>query len=253
MKPCQADIVRKNVRTRVRTRIFLLFFFATVLLSTVPAFSQRGTLDLNVGQTSDQFGAIPAATSPLVDINGELTIKMPNLKKGGASIVAGGEIRVPIDATDHAKEIALYGGLAWTFHQNLSIGVDAQVRKIYMPSQTVDGETFVRNNMELFQLPIVIKYKFGPERRAFLEARGEPEFTPHFKGVPLSTLGIPNPSFDHGYTVRASAGYNFGQWWYVKASAETRYFKFLTNTTGNPNGLYNWKSNIVTGGIGVRF
>jgi hypothetical protein len=53
--------------------------------------------------------------------------------------------------------------------------------------------------------------------------------------------------------VRASAGYNFGQWWYVKASAETRYFKFLTNTTGNPNGLYNWKSNIVTGGVGVRF
>jgi len=239
MKPCKAEIVRIG--------LFLLF-----LLATVPAYCQRGTFDLNVGQTRDQFSNIPVTTSPLIDVNGEVTVKKPNPKKGGPSIVAGGEIRVPIDTNNHAKELAVYGGVAFVIHNNLSIGVDAEVRKIYMPAAVLDNQTFVRNNMELLQLPVVIKYKFGPERRVFLEARGEPEFTPHFKTVPLDTPGLPNPGLDHGYTVRGTVGYNFGQWWYVKASFETRYFRFL-ETAGNPSGLYNWKSNFATGGIGVRF
>ena len=243
MKPGKADPVRTH-----------LFFLAVSLLflslATVPAYCQRGTLDLNVGQVSDKFGDQPVVTSAILDVNGEFTVKKPSAKNGGPSIVAGGEIRVPSDA-GHAKEFAVYGGLVFAIH-NFSIGVDAEVRKILMPTAFVDGQVLNRDNMELFELPLTIKYKFGPEKRAFIEATGEPEFTPRFKVSPLSRVILPNPNLDHGYALRGSVGYNFGPHWYAKGSYETRYFKFAENV-GNPSSLYNWKSNMITGGVGVRF
>ena len=238
MKLCKAAIVRLG--------LFLLF-----LLATVPAFCQRGTLDLNVGQVSDTFGAQPTVTGSILDLNGEVTVIKPSAKTGRPAIVAGGEVRVPTDSTNHAKEFAVYGGVVFGSH-NFSIGVNAEVRKILMPTAFVNGQVLNRDNLELLQLPLVIKYKFGPGKRAFLEARGEPEFTPHYKVSPLAKVDLPNPSFDYGYTVRGSVGYTFGQWWYVKGSYETRYFKFESNQ-GNPTNLYNWKSNLITGGVGVRF
>ena len=39
----------------------------------------------------------------------------------------------------------------------------------------------------------------------------------------------------------------------IRADAyETRYFKFAP-TEGNPNNLYNWKSNVISGGVGLIF
>ena len=61
----------------------------------------------------------------------------------------------------------------------------------------------------------------------------------------------PHPNLDHGYFVRGSAGYNFGKW-YAKATYENRYFRFLNNQN-NPNGLYNWRSNLISGGVGFVF
>lgn len=238
MKPCTADLVR--------TGLFLLF-----LLATVPAYCQRGTLDLNVGQTSDKFGALATVTGAALDLNGELTVIKPSAKNGGPSIVAGGEVRVPTDTANHAKEFAVYGGVAFGV-RNLSIGVNAEVRKILMPAAFVNGQVLNRDNMELLELPLVIKYKFGPDKRAFVEVQGAPEFTPRFKVSPLSKVILPKPSFDHGYTLRGSVGYAFGKWWYVKGTYESRYFKFAENL-GNPSSLYNWKSNLVTGGVGVTF
>jgi hypothetical protein len=238
MKLCKAAIVRIGLG--------LLF-----LLATLPAYSQRGALDLNVGQVSDQFGAQPKVTSPVLDLNGEVAVIKPSAKNGVPSIVAGGEVRIPTDSTNHAKEFALFGGVLFG-SQNLSIGVNAQVRKILMPTAFVNGQVLNRDNMELLQLPLVIKYKFGPGRRAFFEAQGEPEFTPHFKVSPLSKVILPNPSFDHGYTIRGSVGCTFGRLWYVKGTYETRYFKFAAGQ-GNPTSLYNWKSTLVTGGVGVMF
>jgi hypothetical protein len=238
MKLCKAAIVRIGLG--------LLF-----LLATLPAYSQRGTLDLNVGQVSDQFGSQPKVTSALLDLNGELTVIKPSAKNGGPSIVAGGEVRVPTDSTNHGKEFAVFGGVLFGSH-NLSIGVNAQVRKILMPTAFVNGQVLNRDNLELLQLPLVIKYKFGPGSRAFFEAQGEPEFTPHYKVSPLAKVILPNPSFDHGYTIRGSVGYAFGRLWYVKGTYETRYFKFAAGQ-GNPTSLYNWKSNLITGGVGVTF
>jgi hypothetical protein len=51
--------------------------------------------------------------------------------------------------------------------------------------------------------------------------------------------------------VRGTVGYVLGRW-YVKASYENRYFKFAPNQN-NPNGLYNWHSNLISGGVGVAF
>jgi hypothetical protein len=238
MKPGKADFVRIG--------LFLLFS-----LATVPAYSQRGNVGIDVGQVSDQFAAFSPVTAGLLDVNGELTIKQPS-KNGGPAIVAGGEVRVPSDSNDHAREWAFYGGLAFAVHGNWSIGVDGQIRRIYMPVATVGGQIFPRNNMELFQLPLVVKYKFGPAKRAFFEARGEPEFTPHFRTAVSTEVPLPNPGFDHGYTLRGSVGYTFNKWYYVRGSYETRYFKFAP-TEGNPNNLYNWKSNVISGGVGLIF
>ena len=238
MKPCKADVVRIG--------LFLLF-----LLATVPAYCQRGTLGIDVGQISDRFAAYPSDTAGLVDINGEVTVKQPSAKNGGPSIVVGGEVRVPSDTNNHAKEYAVYGGLAFAAH-NFSIGVDAQVRKIDMPVANINGEIFNRDNLELFQLPLVVKYKFGPGRHVFFEARGEPEFKPRYRSTSSTQVALPNPGFDHAYTLRGSVGYKFGQWYYIRGSYETRYFKFA-ETSGNPNNLYNWKSNVISGGVGLTF
>ena len=238
MKPGTAD--------RVRTIAFFLFVF---LLGSVPAYCQRGTLDLNVGETSDRFGSLPSASSAVIDINGEVTVIPASAKTGRPSVVAGGEFRAPSDTSNHTKEYALYGGVAWGF-RNLSIGVNGEVRKILIPPATLDNQILNRYNMNLFELPIVIKYRFGNGKRAFVEVQGWPEFTPHYKtSAPVQT---PKPNFDHGYTLRGSVGCNFGKWWYVQGTYESRYFSFWNNG-GNPSGLYNWKSNMITGGAGVRF
>jgi hypothetical protein len=238
MKRCKPHLVL--------TGIFLLF-----LLAAVPAYCQRGTLDLNAGETSDKFAALPTVNSAVLDINGDVTVKKPSAKLGGPGIVAGGEVRVPSDNTNHAKEFAVFGGLAFQASSNFSIAVHAQVRKIDLPVATINNQIVVRDNLELLQIPIVLKYKFGPDRRAFVNVQGEPEFTPRYRASKSTLISLPNPNFDHGYTVRGSAGYSFGKL-YVQGTYETRYFKFIENG-GNPSNLYNWKSNMITGGVGVSF
>jgi hypothetical protein len=220
-------------------------------LAAVPAYCQRGTLDLNAGETSDKFAALPTVNSAVLDINGDVTVKKPSAKLGGPGIVAGGEVRVPSDNTNHAKEFAVFGGLAFQASSNFSIAVHAQVRKIDLPVATINNQIVVRDNLELLQIPIVLKYKFGPDRRAFVNVQGEPEFTPRYRASKSTLISLPNPNFDHGYTVRGSAGYSFGKL-YVQGTYETRYFKFIENG-GNPSNLYNWKSNMITGGVGVSF
>ncbi len=208
---------------------------------------------MNVGETSDKFGSLAPVTGFALDINGELTVIKPPVKGGGPSIVAGGEVRVPSDDTNHAKEFAVFGGVAFHIRGNFSIGVNAQIRKIDLPAAIVNNQFLVRDNLELFELPIVIKYKFGPDKRAFVHVQGQPEFTPRFRapGSSETLLPLPNPNFDHGYTLRGSAGYTFGRW-YAQGTYETRYFKYGVNPN-NPNNLYNWKSNMITGGVGVAF
>jgi hypothetical protein len=233
MKRCKTHLVR----------VCLLLTLA------VPAYSQRGTFGIDVGQTTDKFGSLPSKSGLEAGIDGQLTIIQSNPKKGGPSIVAGGEIRLPTDTSNHAKEYALYGGLAFQVH-NLTIGADAQVRKIILPPANVNNQVFIRDKMELLEIPLVVKYTFGSSKRAFIQAQGAPEFSPRFRSAG-SLLQLPNPNFDHGYFVRASAGYVFGKW-YAKATYETRYFKFAQNPN-NPNNLYNWRSNLISGGVGFAF
>jgi hypothetical protein len=220
------------------------------LLAAVPAYCQRGTFGIDVGQTSDKFDSLSSVSGLEVGIDGQVAVFNANPKNGRPAILVGGEIRLPTDTSTHAKEYALFGGLRFPIHENFSIGFNAQVRKIYLPAANVDNQVFVRDKLEVLEIPLVLKYKFGTSRRAFIEAEGAPEFSPHFRQAG-ALLQLPNPNFDHGYFVRGTVGYVVGKW-YGKASYETRYFKFNQNPN-NPNGLYNWHSNIITGGVGVAF
>ncbi len=231
---------------RCKTHLVRVCLF---LLAAVPAYCQRNTFGVDVGQTSDKFGALGAVSGLEVNIEGQVTVLHPNAKKGGPSIVAGGEIRLPTDFASHAKEFAVYGGPSFQYH-NFSFGVNAQIRKIYLPTAFVDNQFFVRDKMELLEIPLVLRYNFGSAQRAFIQVQGAPEFTPRFRANG-STVPLPNPKFDHGYFVRGSVGYNFGKW-YAKATYETRYFKFAENQN-NPSGLYNWRTNLITGGVGFVF
>ncbi len=201
-------------------------------------------------RTSDRFGALPRVTGLVFDVEGQFAVIQPDPKKGGPSILVGGEVRVPADTQAHAKEYAVYGGPAFQI-RNWTIGVDAQVRRIVLPPATLDNQFFVRDKMDLFELPIVIKYTFGSGKRAFVQASGAPEFSPRFR-YGGSLVSLPNPNFDHAYFIRGSAGYSFGKW-YAKATYQTRYFKFTQNNTGNPLGLYNWRNDVITGGVGYTF
>jgi len=220
-----------------------------LFLAAVPAYCQRGTFGIDAGQTGDTFAGLPTSTDAIVDINGEIAVFKNNPKTDRPAVVGGGEIRIPSDSNSHAKEYAVYGGVHFQFG-NLTVGADGQVRKIYLPVAFVDNQFFARDKMELFELPIVLRYKFGSSKRFFVEAKGAPEFSPrwHSSGA---ALVLPNPNFDHGYFVRGSVGYLFGKW-YVKGTYENRYFKFLANPN-NPSNLYNWRTNLITGGVGVAF
>ena len=231
---------------RCKTHLVRVCLF---LLASVPAYCQRGTFGINVGQTSDKFGALSSVSGVEVGIDGQLTIIRGNAKQGSPSVVAGGEIRLPSDSANHAREYAIFGGPR--FHaRDLSIGFNVQLRKIILPTANVDNQFLNRDSMELLELPLVLKYNFGSAKRVFIEVQGAPEFGPRFHRT-SSTVILPNPNLDHGYFLRGSAGYTFGKW-YAKVNYETRYFKFVPNP-GNPNNLYNWKSNLVSGGVGFAF
>jgi hypothetical protein len=226
----------------------LFLFF---LLAIVPAFAQRATIGVDAGEASDKFGGLARFTGPAFDVNAQLIVLQGNAKESGPNVVAGGDIRFPIDTSNHANEFAIYGGVAFPFGKAFSAGFHVQIRKIYVPPSTIDGQTFNRNNMELLELPLIAEYKFGPSRHAFVQAQVAPELTPRFRASYAGYSSLPNPSLDHGYDLRGSIGYTFGQW-YAKGTYETRYFKFTQNA-GNPNGLNNWRSDFASAGIGFIF
>lgn len=232
---------------RCKTQVLHVCLF---LLAAVPAYCQRATIGIDAGQTSDKFGAQPSTTSFEYGIDGQVTVLKPSEKKGGPGIVAGGEILVPANSANHAKEYAIYGGPMFQAG-NLTIGVNAQIRKIFLPAASFDNQVFNRQNMELLELPVTIKYSFGSAKHAFVQVQGAPEFSPRFRSSVPNPFSLPNPTLDHGYFLRGSAGYIFGKF-YAKATYETRYFKF-DNNAGNPNGVYNWRTNMLMGGVGFAF
>ncbi len=231
---------------RCKTQLVRLCLF---ILAAVPAYCQRGSVGINVGDTSDKFGALSSVNGLQVGIDGQLAILKENEKSGRPSIVAGGEIRLSSDTGNHAKEYAVFGGPR--FHvRDLSIGFNVQVHRIILPTAHVENQFFSRYTLNLLETPLVLRYNFGTEKRAFIELQGAPEFTPHYKRSSASIF-LAHPNFDHGYFVRGSVGYRFGIW-YAKVNYETRYFKFNADPE-NPNGLYNWKSNQISGGVGFAF
>jgi hypothetical protein len=231
---------------KLRPTYLVLIFL--ILSAAIPACAQQNTFGIDVGQVSDKFGALSSVTGLDFNINGQVTVLHSKAKEGTPSIVVGGEVRLPTDTNAHAKEFAVYGGPQFQIH-NFSFGFSGQVRKIILPTAFVDNQFLPRATMELLEIPVNLRYSFGSSHRAYIEAKGAPEFTPRFHLPPGSIL--PKPSFDHGYFVRGTVGYNFGRY-YARASYESRYFRF-TQTVGNPGGLYNWRSNTISGGIGVTF
>ena len=219
-----------------------------VVLASVPAYCQRGTFGIDIGQTSDKFDSLSSVSGLEFGIDGQMTVLKSNAKQGRPSLVAGGEIRLPNDTANHAREYALFAGPRFQA-RDLSIGFNIQVRKIVLPTSLVNNQFFARDDMELLELPLVLRYNFLSNKRAWVEVLGAPEFSPRFRRHSSTTL--PNPRLDHGYFVQGSVGYTFGKW-YAKATYESRYFKFVPDL-GNPNNLYNWKSNLISGGVGFSF
>lgn len=231
---------------RLKTHLVRVCLF---LLVAVPAWCQRGTVGIDVGQTSDKFDSLSSVSGVMVGIDGQVTVLRKNDKSGRPSIDVGGEIRLPTDTNNHAKEYALFGGPRFQTH-DLSIGFNLQVRKIVLPTAFVDNQFFNRYTLQLLETPLVLKYNFLTSKRAFVEVQGAPEFSPKFKRS-SSLIVLSHPNFDHGYFIRGTVGYTFGNW-YAKATYQTRYFKFNADPE-NPNNLYNWKSNQISGGVGFSF
>jgi hypothetical protein len=223
-----------------------LFFVAAF-----PVFAQRGNIGIDAGETSDKFANLTRYSDPGGDVNGEVVVLRGGAKQDWPNVLAGGEFRFPSDTNHHSTEFALYGGLAFRVTDSFTAGFHVQVHKIYVPSSTVDSQTFIRNNMELLELPAFVEYKFGSGKKIFVRAEGAPEFRPRFRTSKKGVSPLPDPNLDHGYFVRGSLGYNFGKW-YAKGSYETRYFKFAPDQ-GNPGGLNNWKSDFATVGVGLNF
>jgi hypothetical protein len=231
--------------------VCVCFFF----LAAISAFGQqRINLGVDAGESSDKFGAQSAVSGFVVNLNAQGIILFGNKKSGTPDVIAGGEAILPSDTRNHGKEYALYGGLRW-HAGNFIFGFDAQIRKIVPPAAFLNNQYYNRDTLEFLEIPGTIRYTFGSGKRAFVQIYGAPEFGPRML-VPASSPLFTNPTlykpnFDHAYFVRGTVGYDFGKW-YAKATYETRYIRFHNNAN-NPEGLYNWKTNAVTGGIGVNF
>ena len=222
-----------------------------IFLATFSAYGQRGTLGILAGETTDKFGSLSSGSAAILGVDTNVVILKGNQKEGGASVVAGGEMRFPTDTTKHTSEFAIYGGPMFQFGGRFSIGFHAQIRKLLLPTSNVNGQAFARYNMTLLELPGVLEYKFSSApQHAFLQVQVSPEFKPRFT-APKAGTNYPTPTLDHGYSMQGTLGYVFGKW-YAKATYENRYFKF-SRTTGNPDGLNNWKTEAVIGGIGLAF
>lgn len=226
-----------------------LLHMCVFFLAVIPAYCQRGTFGIEGAQTADRFGGLSRTTGAEAIINGEFIAWPSKDRNHGADIIAGGELRLPTDTQNHSKEYALFGGVAFHAGSSFLFGFHAQVHRIYLPPSDVSGQIFNRARLSVLELPGFVELKFGPGKNAFIRAEGGTEFNPHYKEP--ATAVTPDPNLDHGYYVRGHVGYVFGKW-YAKAGYETRYFKFRNNF-GNPNSLYNWRSDMISGGVGFVF
>jgi hypothetical protein len=228
-----------------------LLFLALILFAALPAYSQHGSLGIDLGETSDRFGAQPRTTTGEVDIEGQGILFKRVSPAGDPNIVIGGELQLPVDTSTHAPEFAAFVGPEFNLGSHFVLGFHVQVRKIYPPTSDVNQFFFPRYKMLVLEIPAVAEYKFGPGNNAFLRVQASPEFAPHYNQSSSGPSPFPGPTIDHAYTLRGSVGYNFTHW-YAKVNYETRYFKF-SNNLGNPNNLANWRSDKASAGVGVRF
>ena len=258
MMPCKPPMVRLSFVRPSFIRL-TLFFFATFQIpltaqSQPQSEDPRSTIAIDFGQTSDKFGSLARTTAAEADVEAKFVILQRESKEGDPNIVAGFEVLAPTDTSSHAPELALYGGPEFYFGPHVSAGFHVQLRKLYVPSSEEPSATgplfFNRYRMTLLELPAVLNFKFGPGNRVFAQGQIAPEFSPHYTN-PSEVASSPHPNLDHGYSIRGSLGYTFGRW-YLKATYQTRYLKFSPNQ-GNPFGLYNWRTDLVTGGVGIRF
>jgi hypothetical protein len=242
---------RRSLRWLLRgLSIFLPVIFA-FFLASLPAYSQRGDIAANFGETTDRLGGQPRETGAIGALDGEFIVWKSVDREHGADILAGGELRWPEDASNHASEQSIYGGFAFHFGQHLSAGIHIQIHRLVPPPEFVNGLFFNRDHMELLETPGFVQYKFLPSNRAFARIEGAPEFSPRLHPSSAGAPPFINPNFDHGYAIRGVLGYSFGRW-FVKGTYQTRYLRFQTNFN-NPDDVYNWRSDFVTGGIGVNF
>lgn len=218
-----------------------------------------GSIGIDVGVITDRFGPLPSATTAVGIVSGQGAVYQGNRKAQSPDIVVGGEVILPVGTAQHADEFAGFVGPMFHFTEQFTVGFHAQVRKLDLPNSTIENlpnsvinnQTFIRNNMLLLELPLVLNYKFLTDRKAFVEAQIAPEFSPHFTNSSAGPSPFPHPGLDHGYSLRGIAGYNFDRF-YVRATYENRYFKFSPGL-GNPSFLYNWKTTFATVGVGVTF
>lgn len=257
--PKDGEIELMKLRQADCSRVFLqmsVLLFAALAFS-IPARAQRGYIAANVGASADRFGGQPRETGAVGAIDGEVIAWKTSDLTHGVDIVGGGELRWPEDASNHASEQSVYGGFAFHFGRHLTAGVHIQIHRLVPPPSyasgpvTNGGVVFNRDHMDLFETPIFLQYKFGPSNRAFARVEGTPEFSPRFHNSPNGAPPFDHPNLDHGYAVRGILGYNFGRW-FVKGTYQTRYFRFETNAN-NPDEVYNWRTDFVTGGIGLNF
>jgi hypothetical protein len=236
-------------------RVFLFISILVAASAALPAFAQEGPtgfIGLEFGRTSDKFGALSPVNGPLGAVEGQWVVIKGSGKTQTPSIVVGGEARFPTDTNRHASEFAAYGGPQFHFGDGFMLGFHLQIRKIYVPPGQLDGGPLNRDKLLMLELPVVLSYKFGPSRRAFVQAQGSAEFTPWYKATTSTPSPLPTPSFDYGYSGRAAVGYAFNSKWYAKAEYQTRLLKFNPGAS-NPLLLLNWRANQITGGVGLIF
>lgn len=241
--------------TRCKTQtVHVCLLILTAVLTALPAAAQdgdRGFIGLEAGQTSDKFGGLAPVKGPMGGVEGEFFLIKGTEKNATPNVVLGGEIRFPSDTSQHASEFAGYAGPQFRAGSHWLIGFHAQVRKLYIPPGQLEGATFNRDKMLMFEIPFVLEYRFGALRHAFVQLQASPEFSPRLKSTTVLPSPLPRPSFDLGYSGRVSAGYIFGKW-YAKGTYQSRYLKFRQDL-GNPLDLYTWRADQITGGVGIVF
>ena len=147
MKRCKTHLVRVCV----------------IVLAAVPAYCQRGTFGIDIGQTSDKFDALSSVSGLEVDVDGQITVLKSNRNRVAPASWPGARSACRPIPEIMPRSTPSLEDLVFQFRE-LSIGVERSGPQDRSSHARPSIQVFARDTMELLELPVVTQIQLRRSR-----------------------------------------------------------------------------------------